>query len=101
MRARKLPTLPKSTPSILGPVPVTRVKDLKDDKGRECSGICNHALRVVRLATNMSETVAWQTYWHEWAHIVMVDAGIEAPKVLKERLCDAFANARVREMLDR
>lgn len=97
---RKLPPIPATTPSVLGPVPTTRIADLRDRKDRACFGIWRSDVRDVRLEANMDLTKAWHTYWHEWAHIVMDDAGVMPEEAVAERLCDAFATARVREMLD-
>lgn len=102
MSARKLPPIPATTPSVLGPVPTTRVRDLRDKKDRACYGIWRSDVRDVRLESDMALVKAWHTYWHEWAHIVMDDAGvISKDDEVAERLCDAFATARVREMLDK
>jgi hypothetical protein len=48
----------------------------------------------------MALTTAWLTYWHEWAHVVFWDNGIQLSKVVEERVVNALAAARVREMLD-
>lgn len=100
-RARKLPPVPATVPSVLGAVPATRVVNLRDTHGVACFGIWRSDVRDVRLEVNMSATTAWHTYWHEWAHILLWDAGIKTTDVLAERLCDAIATARVREMLDK
>lgn len=85
---------------MLGPIPTTRVVGLRDRQDRACYGIWRSDVRDVRLEADMAPVKAWHTYWHEWAHIVMDDAGVEVTEELSERLCDAFALARVREMLD-
>ncbi len=96
----KLPPIPKSIPSIVGPVPVTHVVDLRDKTNDACYGIWRSSERDVRLDAEMSPTTAWLTYWHEWAHIVFWDHGIRMDKDVEERVVNALAAARVREMLD-
>ena len=99
-KTKKLPPLPTTLPSIVGPVPLTRVSDLRDKKNDGCYGIWRADVRDVRLEADMSLTTAWLTYWHEWAHIVFWDAGVRLDKEVEERIVDALAIARVREMLD-
>jgi hypothetical protein len=95
-----LPPIPASIPSVLGPVPVTHVENLRDKNGVACFGIWNPDTRSVRLDSDMALTTAWSTYWHEWLHITLWDSGVELKSKLAERLCDTVATARVREMLD-
>jgi hypothetical protein len=97
---KALPPIPATIPSVLGDVPVTCVVDLRNLRDEACFGIWRSAQRDVRLEVNMSSITAWQTYWHEWAHILLWDASIDVSEELAERLCDALATARVREMLD-
>ena len=87
-------------PTLFGAVPVERVRDLRDKHGQACYGIWDDAARTVRLETEIGMERAWHTYWHEWAHAALSDAGTEMPSRWAERACDAVAQARVREMLD-
>ena len=104
MKRKTLPPIPATLPSILGPVPVARVAGLRNASGEECLGIWRGDERDVRLRTDaeMALTQAWQTYWHEWAHIVLSDGAVhpELTEAMIERICDAFGNARTRELLD-
>ena len=96
-----LPPLAPTLPSVLGPVPVSRVEDLRErESGQECLGIWRSYERDVRIAETAVPVAAWHTYWHEWAHIVFWGAGVKLDKDVEERVCDALATARVREMLD-
>lgn len=97
---RALPPIPDSVPSILGPVPCALVQDLRDKKDNACFGIWRADVRDVRLEREAHRVRQWQTYWHEWMHIVLTDAGVELSEAQAEVVCDAVANARVREMLD-
>lgn len=95
-----LPPLAPTIPSMLGPVPTERVKDLRDKENGSCMGLFRAIERNVLIEDGMGPVPAWQTYWHEWAHIVLWDAGIGLEHAVEERVCDALATARVREMLD-
>ena len=97
---KRLPPIPNIIPSILGPVPVEMVRDLRDMAGRACFGIWRADRRDVRLEANADRRVQWQTYWHEWMHITLTDAGADMTEEWAERVCDAVGNARTREMLD-
>jgi len=97
----QLPPLATTIPSVLGLVPVTRESGLRmRETGSRCLGIWRSAQREVAIEADAALVAAWHTYWHEWAHIVLYDAGV-ALKKHEERVCDAIATARVREMLDR
>ena len=96
----KLPKLPTTIPSVLGPVPVARVVELREkESGKSCLGLWRSAEREVEILTPVSLPTAWHTYWHEWMHIALYDAGVELGEA-EERVCDVIASARVREMLD-
>lgn len=95
-----LPDIPESMPSLLGPVHVTRVKDLRDKNGRGCFGIWRNDVRDVRLDADMHLVTAWHTYWHEWVHVALWDAGVVLKDADAERVCDAIATLRTREMID-
>ncbi len=95
----KLPPLPTTIPSVLGPVAVSMHDNLRDANGSACLGIWNPSERRVRLESNAALLAQWHTYWHEHAHVTFWDAGLKVGKK-EERICDALATARVREMLD-
>ena len=97
---KKLPRLPTTLPTVLGPIPVERVTGLRDSHDKACLGICRFTERDVRIESAVARTAAWHTFWHEWTHMTLWDAGLELDEATTERLCDAFALARVREMLD-
>ena len=97
---KKLPPIPRTMPSILGPIPVEIVANLRDKQDRECFGISRHGERDMRIDRDQHLTKMWATYWHEWFHFVIADAGIELDHDKMEAICDAVGNARTREMLD-
>lgn len=97
---KRLPPIPGNVPSILGPVPVEIVQGLRTHDDRQALGIWRQNERDVRVEADAARIVQWQTYWHEWMHIVLTDAGVELTEDAAERVCDAVGNARTREMLD-
>lgn len=99
-RAKPLPPLPTTAPSVLGPVAVERVVDLRDSNGVACLGTWTSTLRLIRLDASLPLAAAWHTYWHEWTHVALYDVGVKLKKAKEEQICDALATARVREMLD-
>lgn len=100
MKKSAIPNTPDSMPSLLGPIPVSRVEGLRDERGTEALGIWRNSDRSIRIETNQDKTQALQTFWHEWAHVVLHDTGIDLENELAERICDAFGLARARETLD-
>lgn len=99
-RVKPLPPKPTTLPSVLGPVSLEYVKELRDKNGVSCLGIWCSDERHVRLEAEMSAMTTWHTFWHEWVHIALWDGGVKLRKDDEERVCDAIATARVREMLD-
>lgn len=98
----KLPPLPTSIPSALGPVPVKLV-DRLGKKGNENMGSYSARKREIKISRRASRLVQWQTLYHEWMHMVLIDVGLH--NVLgdeqQEVLCDTIATARMVELLDR
>ena len=99
-KPRRLPRIPATLPTILGPARVELVPNLRDENDARLLGSCNRAERLVKIASEPPRVIQWHTYWHEWAHMLLADAGVETPKELVEAICDAVGNARTREMLD-
>lgn len=96
-----LPPIPASAPSVLGAIPILRVVGLKDSNEKDCLGLWLIKTREIHMETNLALAAAWHTLWHEWTHAMLWDAGITGlTSAIEERLCDALASARVREMLD-
>lgn len=97
----KLPKLPAFVPSQLGPVPVTLVDRIEPEKGEEyIFGRYSTSRRVIEISRESSHVMQWQTLFHEWAHVVMIDAGLHhgMTEALQEQMCDAFGTARVVEL---
>lgn len=88
--------------SLLGPVPVRLATDIKDRDGSEAIGLWKPLEREVVVEEKCHPVQQLQTYWHEWAHVVLSDNGVDGELTLVqvERICDAFGTARAREDLD-
>lgn len=101
MRDVKLDPIPRLIPSQLGPVPVFLKKKIKRGKdGRFVFGKYNTATREIHISRQLSHLMQWQTLFHEWAHMVMCDAGLHnlLTSDQQEVICDAFGTARIAEL---
>ena len=99
-----LPPIPDAVATQLGPVPVNVVKKLhyrKDGKKQEMFGRFRAMSRTIEINEDIAPVMRWQTFFHEWMHVVMTDAGLHnvfTPEQ-QETICDAVATARVAELL--
>lgn len=95
---KRIPKLPKTVPTPLGPVAVVRATkaELTAD-GSAAYGDWEWHERRIRVWDGLRGWTARQVFWHEWAHVVLSDAGVasEMPTVVLEMVCDALANALV------
>ena len=100
-KRKRLPSLPQSVSTPLGPVPVERVDALQGEDGKECEdlGEVNYLLRVIRVRKKLALPVAWHTLEHEKVHLALWDAGVQLSHEVEERVCDVIATARVAEMV--
>jgi len=96
---KRLPPIPKTIPSQLGPVPVIMVKDLKTAKGEDALGLWCAEERCIKLRIGMHAAVAWATLEHERVHLICWDAGVGLSEAAEERVADAISSARVAQML--
>ena len=100
----RLPKLPAFVPSQFGPVPVTLHEKLrtkgKKKRRRPIFGKYNFFQREIHISREATPIMQWQTLFHEWAHMVMIDAGVHntLSNETQELLCDTFATARVVEL---
>ena len=95
---RRIPRLPESVPSALGPVTVERVsKAVLASDGVPAYGDWEWHRRTIRVWDGLAGWPMRQVFWHEWTHMVLSDAGVasEMPNVVLEMVCDAVANAKV------
>lgn len=104
--ANGLPPIPDSIDTPLGPIPIVQDTGLKNEAGIRLMGGFVPAERLIfldRAITN--RVVAWTVLRHEQCHVTLWDAGLrnffgsEAGSKIADAICDAFAAARVREML--
>lgn len=100
-RGRVLPPLPAWVSSQLGPIPVEMV-DKKRKKNKDTTlGRYHMPDRRIEIDTKSAPIVQWQTLFHEWAHMVLCDAGLHnafTPEQ-QEVICDAIGTARAVELL--
>jgi hypothetical protein len=94
-----LPPLPKTIPSQLGPVRVKLVKRV--GKKGKLMGRYSMEKRVIEVCSRASRRMQWQTLYHEWMHMVLMDVGLHNVLGLEQQevLCDTVGTARVAEML--
>jgi hypothetical protein len=94
------PDLPTSVPSVLGPVPIFYVDTIRavDSTKMLVGGYDYYARRIlIRQEARRSAITARSIAWHEWCHVVLVDAGLFVEPSLLEVLCNVLAQARTAE----
>lgn len=96
MRKKKLPPIPKVVHFPTGKVTVKRKKKLMDE--HKAFGMFHWHKREIWLDSELSHEAALLTLEHEKVHVVMMDAGIQLPEEIEERIADTFAAARVAEL---
>jgi hypothetical protein len=93
-------SLPRSVWSALGPVPVTVVEGLKDEKGVELYGYWDATNRAIAVRAGLHPTTAMTTCVHEWVHCVIYDAGgLGLSKRQEEQIADLLATSIVADLL--
>ena len=92
----KLPALPKSFFTLLGPATVKAIAD--EDKS--IVGTVDYKTRVIQVDPNMVPSLQWLTLWHEVTHSALYDIG--AHNVLTpeqtEAVCDAIGHYMLKAM---
>jgi hypothetical protein len=96
-----LPAIPSEVPSMLGPVPVVLVVDLKDNDGEPLLGKWEPEKRRILLCANLHPMTALVTLYHERCHVWMWDAGVGLSMKDEERVADALSVAIVHDLLNR
>lgn len=101
-----LPPIPDTISSILGPVQVVVGDSLRNERGVMLLGGFMPQTRTIYLDRSLKNPiVVWTVLRHEQCHVIMWDSGnrnffdSEAGQKIADALCDAFATARVQEML--
>lgn len=89
----ELPPIPRFVWSPLGLVEVIEIEGLADSKtGEPLCGQWENGGRVIRLRQGLQAVAAWQTLWHELAHVVLHDAGTPLTEKQEESVCNAFGS---------
>lgn len=85
-----LPKLPAAAFSLIGAVPVCAMDPARADK-EDLYGRFLPAERRIEISAGMAREIEWATYWHEVAHVILVDAGAvhSLSEVQQEIVCDA------------
>jgi hypothetical protein len=87
--------IPTSVYSILGPVPVVFVENLKDDAGEDLLGRWCPEERCIKLRSGVHLTTQRVTLAHEVLHLFLWDSGAGLDMPTEERVCDALSAALV------
>jgi hypothetical protein len=93
--------VPVAIPSLQGPIPVLYVDTIPavDSTKNLVGGYDYYGRRVlIRQEARRNRVTAHLIAWHEWCHVVMVDAGLKVDGPIVELICDAFAQARTAEL---
>lgn len=103
MALEKWPEIPARYDGLLGEITVLRVAQVDEQDNQ---GEWDADARIIRVKISRSRINEWFVFWHEVMHSILDDMVIEFPSEegvgsLLERTCDAFAQARVREMARR
>jgi hypothetical protein len=99
---KKLPPLPDEAFSTLGPVSVSYMSMKKAQKQGLC-GVYDYTTREIKIRPEMDRRSEWVTFWHEVAHLVLMDAGAHGNTLTKEQeevVCDAIGTHLTAMMLD-
>ena len=98
----KLPKIPKTFFSALGPIAVRFLSKRKARKFGVC-GRFKYIARRIELSPEMHITAQWVTLWHEAIHSAMTDAGAHGNTLTKEQeevVCDAVGTYLTAMMLN-
>jgi hypothetical protein len=96
----RLPPLPKRVMTAAGWVPVRLVKGLtRGVKDEELLGLAEYRPRRISIEKSMPREQQWEVFYHELMHMTLYDSGLANlfKTKKKEAICDATANARMRE----
>lgn len=97
--AKRSVKVPAFAHGAIGPVKVERVAKIPGVKTDNAYGEYSWSAQRIRVLRELKGWAAVQVYRHEWTHMVLGEAGLEGSisDELEEVICDAVANALVRE----
>ena len=81
--------IPSEIYSHLGPVPVVPVENLA--KNENAHGVSKMLQRTIQIEPEQAPEAAWQTFFHEMAHFILWDAGLN--NVLTDKQVEAICDA--------
>lgn len=93
------PALPKEVMGPGGLVTVVLTKAGIKHESAECWGLYDSEARTITIDARAKPRQRWLTFFHELAHVAMLDSGLDngINDALHEAICDAIATARMRE----
>jgi len=90
--------LPKRIRVLGRPWRVKLVKNLKDDDGTKCHGLCKAEEKLIIIEKGPSHVMK-ETFLHEWFHAVWHETGIQDEEI-PEWVEHIVLNAVIREQLN-
>lgn len=86
----KLPKLPKTFFSVLGPIEVADLVAPPPEAG-DAVGLYKYVERRIEIEPKMAPEARWSTLWHEAVHVALNDSGVQnvLTKDQAEAVCDA------------
>ena len=96
----KYPDLPTKIMGMAGPITIrmrTARATIREDK--DTWGTWDESTRMIDVDAGATKAHQWRILYHELAHSMLADSGIEnmfADNII-ETICDAVASARMRE----
>ena len=103
------PPLPRKVSGIIGPIAVSVVVEV--DQSEESATVHDARTfgewfpveRRIRIRKSLAPILQWHTLYHEQCHAWLDDTGARygIPEDLEERICEAVALGRLREMQEK
>lgn len=95
----KYPPLPKEIEGPGGTVTVVLTTETITHESDECWGLYDSEARTITIDKRAKPRQRWLTFFHELAHVALIDAGLNngMHEAMHEAICDAIATARMRE----
>lgn len=75
---------------------------LKHEDGDECLGLADPDVRTIYLEKSLDENQMELTFWHEYGHALLSEAGVVdttngVPALAQEIICDAIAEMMTKD----
>lgn len=95
----RYPPIPKEVEGPGGTLTIVLTKETITHEHDECWGLYDPEARTITIDARAKPRQRWLTFFHELAHVALIDAGLNngINDQLHEAICDAIATARMRE----